>query len=557
MAAKQILYGDAARSKLKNGVDKLARAVVTTLGPKGRNVSLDKKWGAPSVVHDGVTVAKEIELDDPFENMGAQLVKEAASKTNDVAGDGTTTATLLAQAIVNDGLKNVSAGANPMILRHGLEKAAELVVKEIESMAKKISTKEEKAQIATISAASAEIGQIISDAMEHVGNNGVITVEESKGLKMEVEYKEGMQLDKGYASPYFVTNSDKMESVIENAYILITDQKISAIADLLPMLENFVKVSKNLVIIADDVDGEALATLVVNKLRGTFNALAVKAPGFGDRRKEMLADIAALTGGTVISEEIGRKLDSVKVEDLGKADRVVANKDETVIVGGKGKKADIQARVSQIQKQMEATDSSYDKEKLQERLAKLTGGVAVISVGAASETELKEKKLRVEDAVNATKAAVEEGIVPGGGVAFLRARKALKKVKLEGDELVGANILFNALEKPLRMIVENAGVDSGWVVRELEHREEQAGKNGGNIGYNVLTMEFDDMVKSGIIDPAKVTRSALQNAVSVAIMILTTETLVTDVPEKDKPMAGGGMPGGMSGMGGMGGMDME
>lgn len=555
MAAKQLLYGDEARRKLKVGVDKLARAVVTTLGPKGRNVALDKKWGAPQVIHDGVTVAKDIELEDPFENMGAQLVKEAASKTNDVAGDGTTTATLLAQAIVDEGLRNVSAGANPMIVRHGLEKACELAVKEIQSMSKKVTTKEEKAQIAKISAASDEIGQLISDAMEKVGNNGVITVEESKGLKMEVEYKEGMQLDKGYVSPYFVTNSEKMEAEIETAHILITDQKISAIGDLLPMLENFVKVSKNLVIIADDIDGEALAVLVVNKLKGTFNALAVKAPGFGDRRKEMLSDIAVLTGGTLISEELGRKLDSVKVEDLGKADRVVSTKDETVIVGGKGKKSEIQARISQIQKQIELTDSTYDKEKLQERLAKLSGGVAVISVGAASETELKEKKLRVEDAVHATKAAVEEGIVPGGGVALLKARKGLKRTRLEGDELVGANILFNALEKPLRMIVENAGMDSGWVVRELEHREEEAGK-GDNIGYNVISMEFEDMVKSGIIDPAKVTRTALQNAVSVATMILTTETLVTEVVEKKNAGATAGM-GGMGGMGGgMSDMDM-
>lgn len=548
MSSKQILYGDEARKKLKIGVDKLAKAVVTTLGPKGRNVALDKKWGAPSVIHDGVTVAKDITLEDPFENMGAQLVKEAASKTNDVAGDGTTTSTLLAQAVVEEGLKNISAGANPMIVKHGLEKATEVVVKELASISKKVSTKEEKAQIASISAASEEIGNLIAEAMEHVGNNGVITVEESKGLKMEVEYKEGMQLDKGYASPYFVTDSAKMEAVIESPHILITDQKISAISDLLPLLESFVKVSKNLVIIADEVDGEALATLVVNKLRGTFNALAVKAPGFGDRRKEMLADIAVLTGATVISEEIGRKLDSAKVEDLGKADRVIAGKDETVIVGGKGKKTEISARVALLEKQISNTDSTYDKEKLQERLAKLSGGVAVISVGAASETELKEKKLRVEDAVNATKAGVEEGMVPGGGVALLKARKALKKLKLEGDEQVGVNILYNALEKPLRMIVENAGVEAGWVVRELEVREGDSVKSASGVGYNVLTMEFEDMLKSGIIDPTKVTRSAVQNAVSVASMILTTETLVTDSPEKEKPMASG-MGGGMGGMG--------
>ncbi len=551
MAAKQILYGDEARRKLKVGVDKLAKAVVTTLGPKGRNVALDRKWGAPSVIHDGVTVAKDIELEDPFENMGAQLVKEASSKTNDVAGDGTTTSTLLAQAIIDEGLKNVSSGANPMTIRNGLEKAAEAVVAEVKSMSKKITTTEEKAQVATISAASAEIGNLIADAMEKVGNNGVITVEESKGLKMEVSYKEGMQLDKGYASPYFVTNPEKMEAVIETPHILITDTKISSIQDLLPMLENLIKISKNFVIIADDVDGEALATLVVNKLRGTFNVLAIKAPGFGDRRKEMLTDIAVLTGGTLISEDLGRKLDSVKVEDLGKADRVVATKDDAVIVGGKGKKADITSRVAMLQKQMDSSDSSYDKEKLQERLAKLTGGVAVVSVGAATETELKEKKLRVEDAVNATKAAVEEGIVAGGGVALLKARRAIKKLKLEGDELTGANILYTALDKPLRMIAENAGVDAGWVVKEIETRMEN-GKANDNTGFNVLTLQFEDMIKSGIADPAKVTRSALQNAVSVATMVLTTETLVTDVPEKEKP-AMGGMPGGM---GGMGGMDM-
>ncbi len=552
MAAKQILYGDEARRKLKVGVDKLAKAVVTTLGPKGRNVALDKKWGAPSVIHDGVTVAKDIELEDPFENMGAQLVKEASSKTNDVAGDGTTTSTLLAQAIIDEGLKNVSSGANPMTIRNGLEKAAEAVVAEVKAMSKKITTTEEKAQVATISAASAEIGNLIADAMERVGNNGVITVEESRGLKMEISYKEGMQLDKGYASPYFVTNPEKMEATVESPYILITDQKISSIQELLPMLENLIKISKNFVIIADDVDGEALATLVVNRLKGTFNALVVKAPGFGDRRKEMLTDIAILTGGTLISEELGRKLDSVKVEDLGRAERVTATKDDTVIVGGKGKKTDISARVAMISKQMDSSDSTYDKEKLQERLAKLTGGVAVVSVGAATETELKEKKLRVEDAVNATKAAVEEGIVAGGGVALLKARRAIKKLKLEGDELTGANILYTALDKPVRMIAENAGVDAGWVVKELETRMEN-GKANDNTGFNVLTLEFEDMIKSGIADPAKVTRSALQNAVSVATMVLTTETLVTDIPEKEKPAPMGGMPGGM---GGMGGMDM-
>lgn len=555
MAAKQILYGDDARKKLKSGVDKLARAVATTLGPKGRNVSLDKKWGAPSVVHDGVTVAKEIELEDPFENMGAQLVKEAASKTNDVAGDGTTTSIVLAQALVDGGLRNISAGANPMIIRHGLERATEMVVAEIKKMSKPISTKEEKAQIATISAASAEIGNMIAEAMEKVGNNGVITVEESKGLKMEVAYKEGMQLDKGYVSPYFVTNPDKMESVIENAHILITDQKISSIQDLLPMLENLVKVSRNFVIIADDIDGEALATIVVNKLKGTFNALAVKAPGFGDRRKEMLADLAVLTGGTVISEELGRKLESVKVEDLGRADRIVATKDDTVVVGGKGKKGDIQARISQIQRQIETTDSTYDKEKLQERLAKLTGGVAVISVGAASETELKEVKLRVEDAVNATKAAVEEGIVPGGEIALLKARKAIvTKRGFEGDELIGAQILHDALRRPIWELIKNAGVEPGSIIGQLEETMKSGTAEHQNDGYNVMTNQIEDIVKSGIIDPAKVTRSALQNAVSVATMILTTETLVTDIPEKEKAIAGGAGMG--AGMGGMDGMDM-
>ena len=550
MSVKQIIYGDEARKKLKAGVDKLAKAVVTTLGPKGRNVGLDKSWGSPQVVHDGVTVAKEIELEDKFENMGAQLVREAASQTNDKAGDGTTTATLLAQAIVEEGLRNISAGANPMILRNGLEKATTAVVLEIAKLSKKISTKEEKAQIATISAQSSEIGNMIAEAMEKVGDNGVITVEESKGFEMELEYKEGMQFDKGYASPYFVTNPDRMESEIQNPYILVTDSKISNIQDLLPMLENLVKVSKNLVIVADDIEGEALATLVVNKLRGTFNALAVKAPGFGDRRKAMLEDLAVLTGANVISEETGRKLDSVKVEDLGRAERVVATKDDTVIVGGKGTKKGLEDRIAQIHKQIDQSDSDYDKEKLIERLAKLTGGVAVVQVGAATETELKEKKLRVEDAVNATKAAVEEGVVPGGGVAFLRARAVLEKIKLQGEEATGAEILYKALEKPIRMIVENAGEDSGRVMGNIE-RKTQEEKNP-NIGLNVLTMEYVDLVKDGIIDPAKVARSALQNAVSVAIMILTTESLVADAPKKEDEHAQGGTPGG--GMGGMDGM---
>lgn len=549
MAAKMILYGDEARTKLKAGVDKLAKAVVTTLGPKGRNVALAKSWGAPQVVHDGVTVAKEIELPDPFENMGAQLVRQASEKTNDMAGDGTTTSTLLAQVLVEEGLRNVSAGANPMILRTGLEKARDAAVAEIGKLAKPISTKEEKAQVATISAQNSEIGNLIAEAMEKVGNDGVITVEESKGFDMSLEYKGGMQFDKGYVSPYFVTNSEKMEAEITDPYILVTDSKVTSIQDMLPMLEELMKVSKNLVIVADDIDGEAMATLVVNKLRGTFNALAVKAPGFGDRRKEMLQDLAVLTGATYISEETGRKLDSVKVADLGRAEKVVSTKEDTIVVGGRGKEEAVKARIAQIQNQIANTDSQYDKEKLMERLAKLAGGVAVISVGAATETELKEKKLRVEDAVNATKAAVEEGIVPGGGIALLRVRNAVAKLKLEGEEKTGAEILFRALEKPARAIVENAGKDSGEVMAEIIRRAEQ--EKNANIGYNIYTMGYEDLIKAGVADPAKVTRSALQNAVSVAIMILTTECLVVDAPEKKEA---GHAHGGMDDMGGMGGM---
>ncbi|MCL5411271.1 MAG: chaperonin GroEL [Patescibacteria group bacterium] len=544
--AKQVIYSDEARVKLKTGVDKLANAVATTLGPKGRNVALDKKWGAPNVVHDGVTVAKEIELEDPFENMGAQLVKEASSKTNDVAGDGTTTATVLAQAIVNEGLRYITAGVNPMVLRGGIDKGVEAVVEELKKMAKKVKTKEEKAQVATISAADAQIGNMIAEAMEKIGDNGVITVEESKGLEMYVDYKEGMEFDKGYVSPYFVTNSEKMEASIEDPYILITDKKISAIADLLPLLEKLVQVSKNLVIIADEVEGEALATLVLNKIRGTFTVLAVKAPGFGDRRKEMLQDIAILTGANVISEETGRKLESATVEDLGRADRVTSDKDNTVIVGGKGTKKDIEARIHQIKVQIEKTTSDFDREKLQERLAKLAGGVAVINVGAATEIELKEKKERVNDAVQATKAAVEEGIVPGGGVALVRSRAVLEKLNLTDEEKDAVTILKNALAQPLRKIAANAGADAGWVVKEVE-------KATGDMGYNVTTNKFESMVAAGVIDPVKVTRSALQNAASVATMILTTEALVTDLPEKEK--AAGGMPGGMGGMPGMGGME--
>ncbi len=540
MAAKNIIYGDAARTKLKAGVDKLARAVATTLGPKGGNVALDKSWGTPSVVHDGVTVAKEVELEDKFENMGAQIVKEAASKTNDVAGDGTTTATVLAQAVVEAGLRNISAGANAMMVKRGLEKATDVVVEEIKNMAKKISSKEERVQVATIAAQSEEIGKIIADAMEKVGEQGVITVDESKGFDIELEYKEGMQFDKGYSSPYFVTNADKMEAVIEDPYILVTDAKVSGMQDLLPMLESFVKVSKNLVIIADDVEGEALATLVVNKLRGILNVLAVKAPGFGDRRKAMMEDIAILTGASFISQETGRKLDSVTIDDLGRADRVIADKDNTTIVGGKGDSKELQERIKQIRTQIEQTASDYDKDKMKERLAKLSGGVAVIKVGAATEAELKELKLRVEDAVNATKAAVEEGIVPGGGVTFLNVRKAIHKLQLEGDEKTGAKILKDSLEKPVRLLIRNTGADDGKILAEIERRAEE--EKNQNIGYNVVKMTFVDMVLDGIIDPAKVTRSALQNAVSAATMILTTECLVAEAPKKEeRPAANPGM----------------
>lgn len=544
MAAKQIIYGNEARQKLKAGVDALANAVSTTLGPKGRNVAIQKSFGAPQVVHDGVTVAKEIELEDAFENMGAQLVRQASEKTNDIAGDGTTTSMVLAQALVAEGLKNVSAGANPMILRRGLEAATAKVVEEIERNSKKITTKEEKAQVATISAQNEEIGKLIAEAMAHVGDNGVITVEESKGFGMELEYKDGMQFDKGYASPYFVTNAERMEAEIENAYILVTDQKITNIQDILPMLEGLMKVSKNLLLIADDIEGEALATLVVNKLRGTFNPLAVKAPAFGDRKKAMLEDIAALTGATFISEDTGKKLSNVTVEDLGQAERVVSTKDETIIVGGAGDKKAVDARIAQIKKQIENTSSDYDKEKLMERLAKLAGGVAVISVGAATETELKEKKLRVEDAVNATKAAVEEGIVAGGGITLLHAREAIKSLNLEGEEEVGARIVYNALERPTRKIIENAGMDSGRVLAEIERKA--IDEKNKNIGIDVISGEYVDLLKAGITDPTKVTKNALKNAVSVATMILTTECLVADAPKKDEH----------SGNPGMGGMDM-
>lgn len=539
MPVKQIIYGEDARRKLKIGVDKLAKAVVTTLGPKGRNVGIDKSWGTPQVIHDGVTIAKEIELEDKFENMGAQLVKEASSKTNDVAGDGTTTATLLAQAIIEEGMKVISTGSNPMIIRKGLEKACDAGVAEIKKLSKAVSSKEEKAQVATVSAQNTEIGNLIAQAMEKVGNDGVITVEESRGFEMELLYKEGMQFEKGYLSPYFITNPERMEASLDNPYILVTDSKISNIQELLPLLEQLMKLSKNIVIIADDIDGDALTTLVVNKLRGTISPIAIKAPGFGDRRKEMLEDIAVLTGATLISNETGRKLETSTIEDLGRAEKIVSSKDETIIVGGQGNKKDVKERISLIKKVFETSDSSYDKEKLQERIAKLSGGVAVISVGANTEAELKEKKLRVEDAVNATKAAVEEGIVAGGGVTLLRIRKAIEKLKLEGEEKIGAQILMQALEKPLRMIIENAGEDSGKILSNIERLHEE--KNNYNIGYNVMIMDYKDMIEEGILDPAKVTRSALQNAVSVAITILTTECLITDAPKPETASSNSGM----------------
>jgi len=531
MAAKDIIYGEDAREKLKRGVEKLARAVATTLGPKGGNVALDKSWGTPQVVNDGVTVAKEIDLEDKFENMGAQIVKEAASKTNDVAGDGTTTAVVLARAVVNEGLKNISAGTNPMILRRGLEKATQAVVDKIAEISKEISSKEEKIQVATISAQSKEVGEIIAEAMEKVGEEGVITVDESRGFNIELEYKEGMQFDKGYLSPYFVTNAEKMESIIENPYILVTDSKVSNMQDMLPLLESLMKVSKDLVIVCDDMDGEALATLVVNKLRGILNVLAVKAPGFGDNRKALLEDIAILTGASFISEDTGKKISGVTLEDLGRADRVISGKDNTTIVGGKGDEKLIKDRVNMIGTQIDEETSTYEKEKLQERLAKLSGGVAVIKVGAPTEAELKELKLRVEDAVNATKAAVQEGIVPGGGISFLRAREALKDLKLEGEEQVSVSILEKALEQPIRLLIKNTGMDDGKVLAEIERRAED--ENNKNIGYDVLKMDYVDMVSAGIIDPTKVARSALQNAVSAATMIITTECLVTELPKKD------------------------
>jgi len=541
VAAKIISFDEEARKSLKIGIDTLANAVKTTLGPKGRNVALDKKFGAPTVTHDGVTVAKEIELEDPFENMGAQLLKEAATKTNDVAGDGTTTATVLAQAIVHEGLRNIAAGANAMLLKQGIELGAEKAVEAVKEMSKEVRGKDDIADVATISAADKEIGSLIADVMEKVGRDGVITVEESRGLQFETEFTEGMQIDRGYISPYFVTNTERMESVLDDPMILITDKKISAVADLLPILEKALQVTKSFLIVAEDVDGEALATLVVNKLRGTINVLAVKAPGFGDRRKEMLRDIAILTGGQVISEEVGRKLESATIDDLGRARRVVATKDDTTIVEGAGEEGEIKGRIEQIKAQIETTTSDFDREKLQERMAKLAGGVAVIKVGAATETELKEKKHRVEDALSAARAGVEEGMVPGGGVALVRAASSLESVEAEGDVKTGVQILKRALEAPMRGIVENAGEDGPVVVSTIRRLQEENGNP--NLGYEVIRGEYGDMFEWGIIDPAKVTRSAIQNAASIAGMILTTEALITEKPSEAPAMPA--MPGGM------------
>ncbi|MEA1959314.1 MAG: chaperonin GroEL [Chloroflexota bacterium] len=524
--AKQLSYSEDARRSLKVGIDALANAVRITLGPKGRNVVLDKKFGPPTITNDGVTIAKEIDIEDPFENIGAQLIKEVATKTNDIAGDGTTTATVLAQIMLHEGMKNVAAGANPMSIKRGIERAAEVVAENIIKMATPITTKEQVAQVASISAADEEIGNLISEVMEKVGKDGVVTVEEGKGIKFETEYVEGMQIDRGYISPYFVSNPERMEAVIEDPYILITDKKISAVSDLLPALEKLLQVSKNVVIVAEDLDSEALATMVVNKLRGIINCLAIKAPGFGDRRKSMLEDLAILTGGTLITEDMGRKIDSVTLEDLGRARKIVSTKEETTIIEGKGNDAAIEGRIKQIKTLIEETTSEFDREKLQERLAKLAGGVAVLKVGAATEVELKEKKHRVEDALSATRAAVEEGIVPGGGVSFINAIPALDKVKATGDEATGVAIVRRALEEPLRMIATNAGKEGSVVVNNV--REKKAG-----IGYDALKDEYADMKRRGIIDPAKVTRAGLENAASIAAMVLTTECLISDIKEKD------------------------
>ncbi|TET16997.1 MAG: chaperonin GroEL [Dehalococcoidia bacterium] len=535
--AKQIIYNEEARHSLKKGIDTLADAVKITLGPKGHCVALDKKWGAPAVIDDGVTIAKDIELPDPFENMGVQLVKEAATKTNDACGDGTTTSTILAHAIITGGFKNVAAGAEAMALKRGIEKATKAIVEELKKASAEVKGKEQIAQVATITAVDKEIGDLIADVMEKVGKDGVITVEESKGLKYETEYVEGMQFDRGYISPYFITNAERMETVIEDPYILITDKKISAVADILPALEKILQVSKNLLIIAEDVEGEALATLVVNKLRGTLNVLTVKAPGFGDRRKAMLEDMAILTGGKVISEEVGRKLDSVTVEDLGRARRVTCDKDKTTIIEGKGSDEAIKGRIKQIKAQIEETTSDFDREKLQERQAKLVGGVAVIKVGAATEVELKERKHRVEDALSATRAAVEEGILPGGGVALINALSVLGKLEVSGDEAVGVDIIRKAMDEPIRWIAINAGRDGAVIVDAVK-------KSPAGVGYDAEADDFGDMVNKGIIDPTKVVRSALENAASIATMVLITESLVTDIPEKERApgMPPGGYP---------------
>ena len=535
MSAKQIAFGEDARRRLKIGVDVLANAVATTLGPKGRNVALDRKFGSPTITHDGVTVAKEIELEDPFENMGAQLLKEAATKTNDIAGDGTTTSTVLAHAMVTDGLKSLAAGSNPMLLKRGIQDAAKAVAEAIGKQSIDVTTVEEIAAVAAISAQDREIGELIAEVMDKVGKDGVITVEESKGLEFETEYVEGMQFDRGYISPYFVTDPENMEAVVEEPYVLIHDKKVSAATDIVPILEKLVQIGKrDLIIIAEDIDGEALATLVLNKLRGMLNVVTVKAPGFGDRRKAMLQDIAILTGGTVITDELGRKLESVTVNDLGKAGKIVVTKDDTTIIEGAGEADRIKGRIEEIKVEIDRSTSDYDKEKLQERLAKLAGGVAVIRVGAATETELKEKKHRVEDALSATRAAVEEGIVPGGGVALVNAMETLKKVKgANDDETIGVNIVRNALEVPMEGIAENAGKDGAVIIENVRRQQEEAGNK--NIGYDVLKEEFVDMVETGIIDPAKVTKGALENAASIAAMILTTEALITDLPEETPP----------------------
>ncbi len=547
MAAKQLVFSEDARRKLKNGINVVANAVSATLGPKGRNVAIDRKFGSPTVTHDGVSVAKEIELEDPFENMGAQLLKEAATKTNDIAGDGTTTSTVLAHAIVNEGLKALEAGYNPMLLKRGIEMAADAISNELRKVAVKIDTKEEIGYVATNSAADSEIGGLIADVMDKVGKDGVITVEESKSMQFETEYVEGMQFDRGYLSAYFITDTEQMEAVISDAYVLIHEKKISAAQDIVPLLEKLVQMGKReLVIIAEDIDGEALATLVLNKLRGMLNVLAVKAPGFGDRRKAMLQDIAILTGGTVIAEETGGKLESATIEQLGRAEKIVSDKENTTVVGGKGDKSAITARIKEIRAEIDKSTSDYDREKLQERLAKLSGGVAIIRVGAATETELKEKKHRVEDALSAARAAVEEGIVPGGEISLINASSALDKLKTDNEESkVGVNIVRKALEAPIRKLAANAGQDGSVIIDTV--RRTAAEKKNPNIGFNVLTSEYTDMIKAGVIDPVKVVRGALENAASIAAMILTTDVLITDIPEENKAPAM--PPGGMGGMG--------